>query len=195
MTQIDTTTPPVPLLGYASGIHPPAKAETSDPTMYSREGESLVAFHGSTLPPRCVLCGGDGFRMPIKLTFTWDSSFKVTSISTLQLRQQAYVHAYLCAIHRARWTSARYLGGLGILSSVALMMAGSTLAVISENSAMPSWTPLGIGLTIVGFALLICFLFYFTLRSRTMTCRKIEEGYLYLEGASPHFLLHLGQAG
>jgi len=182
------------MLGYASGIHPPPPGSAADPSLFSREQDSLVAFHGSTLPPRCVLCGNDGAHQPIKLTFTWDSSFTVTRISTLQLRQQAYVHAYLCTIHHSRWRAARRVGSWGIAGSVGLMFAGSGLAVISESSEMPSYTPLGIGITIAGFALLICFLFYFTLRSRTLTCRKIVEGYLYLDGASERFLVHLGSA-
>jgi hypothetical protein len=193
MIDADTTTPPTPMLAYASGIHPPVDAKTADPGLFTRDASALVAFHGSTLPQRCVLCGKDGAHQPIKLTFSWDSSFKVTRISTLQLRQEAYVHAYLCVVHHGRWTSARRAGACGIALGVLLMLAGSALAVISESSDMPSYTPLGIALTLAGFALVICFLFYFTLRSRTLTCRKIEEGYLYLEGASEQFLIQLGQ--
>ena len=192
MTQTDTKS--APMLPYASGIHPAIRAEVKDPTIVVRSGDDLVAFHGSTLPPRCVLCGADGFRKHIKLTFSWDASFTMTKVSTLQLRQQAYVHAYLCAIHRARWASARWLGGLGIALAACVIACGGVIAALSEWSTMPLWTPLAIAITISGFALMIFALFFFTLRSRTLTCRKIQEGYLYLEGASPRFLVHLQDA-
>ena len=191
MTQPDPVTEPT--LGYASGIHPPAEAHEAGGSECVRDGDALVAFHGSTLPPHCVLCGNDAHGEPIKLTFTWDASFKVTQANTLQLRQQATLLAFLCRRHRARWAGARRMGGWGIAASILVMLCGLTMSVISERSDMPTWTPTGIGLTIAGFALLIFSLFFLALRSRTLSCRKIHEGYVYLDGASPEFLALLPQ--
>src|SRR5262249_38804265 len=138
------------VLSYASGLHLPAQGEGEALDCY-RAGELLLAFNGCTLPERCLLCGNAGAGLPVKLSFTWDSSFTVTRISTLQLRQQAYVHAYLCAAHRGRWSRARRNGGIGIAAGVAAMGAGMALGMLSENADVPRWTPLAIGLVIGGF--------------------------------------------
>jgi hypothetical protein len=176
------------LLGYASGLHPPASADETD---CQRAGDSLVASHGSTLPARCILCGAEGRDPPIKLTFTWDSSFTVTRQSSLQLREKAYVQAYLCQDHRSRWSRARRVGGIAAGVCLCIMVAGMGMAVWSENVDVPHWTPLAITTILTGFAGTIASLFFMTLQSRTLTCSRIQEGYLYLEGASPAFLAEL----
>jgi hypothetical protein len=173
-----------PLLGYASGIHYPGQ---SGGEAY-RDGNMLICSNGTTLPPRCVLCGRQGAGAPIRLTLTWDSSFRLTHISTLQLRQTANVYAFLCPQHRKVWSHARTIGGIGVIGGVSVMFAGMTLGIWSESSDIPVYTPLGIALTIAGFAVVIIAMFFFTLRSHTLICRRIQEGYLYLEGAADAFL-------
>ncbi len=175
------------LLGYASGMPRPAEAGGGAGEAY-REGPTLIALHGTTLPARCILCGGAGFAAPIRLTLTWDASFRLTRVSTPQLRQKAAVHAYLCAGHRRVWARARRIGVVGATAGMSLMSIGLALGVWSESSDIPAYTPLGIGLTLAGFAVVTAALFYFTLRSRTLTCRRIQEGYVYLEGAAGAFL-------
>ena len=71
------------------------------------------------------------------------------------------------------------------------MACGIALGIYSESSDIPFYTPHGITLTIVGFAGMILSLFFFTLRTRTLSCNRIQDGYLYLEGAAPAFLQHL----
>jgi hypothetical protein len=154
-----------------------------------RDGHLLLARDGATFPPRCILCGRDSApSRPIPLTFTWDASFTVTRQSTLELRQKAAVRAFLCPHHRARWQAGRLAGIAGIALALALMAAGMTVSVFSESSDIPRYTPVGIGLTLAGFALLILALFLFTLRTRTLTCTRIDAGYVTLDGASPAFL-------
>ena len=68
------------------------------------------------------------------------------------------------------------------------MGVGMALGVWSESSNIPVYTPHGIALTIAGFATVIVSMFFFTLRSRTLACRRIQEGYLYMEGAAEAFL-------
>jgi hypothetical protein len=172
-----------PLLGYASGIHLP-----DDSGDAYRQGPTLICSNGITLPPRCILCGQPGAGAPIRLTLTWDASFHLTHVSTLELRKQASVHAFLCRRHRSIWSHARSIGGIGVILGVSTMFFGMALGIYSESSDIPVYTPLGIGLTIAGFALVIISMFFFTLRSRTLTCRRIQEGYLYLEGAADAFL-------
>ena len=77
------------------------------------------------------------------------------------------------------------------MASLAAIMMGLGLAVWSENLDFPAYTSWGIDLTIAGFAGMIVSLFFFTLRSRTLSCRLIQEGYLYLEGAGVDFLRSL----
>jgi hypothetical protein len=182
----DSVNAAAPLLGYASGIHYPVAADT--PGEAFREGPTLICANGITLPPRCVLCGQPGAGAAIRLTLTWDSTFRITRQSTLELRKKASVHAFLCAKHRQKWARARSIGGIGFVIALSLMFAGSTLAVWSESSDIPLYTPHGLALTIIGFAIAIVALFFFTLRSHTLSCSKIQEGYLYLEGAADPFL-------
>jgi hypothetical protein len=175
-----------PLLAYASGLHPPL-ASDADGEIY-RQGPTLIVANGSTLPPRCILCGEPGAGPPIRLTLTWDSSFRLTFHSTLELRTKASVHAFLCPGHRQTWARARSIGGIGFLAAVSLMFGGIGLSILSESSTIPRYTPLGLAITIAGFALAIVALFFFTLRSQTLTCSRIQEGYLYLQGAADAFL-------
>ena len=178
-----------PLLGYASALHVPAAAGEGE--AYWDGGSTLVVRNGTTLVPRCVLCGEPGSEPAIRLTLTWDSSFHMTRTTTLEMRQQANVQAYLCRRHHRRWSRARRWGGLGAVVALVVMFAGLALAVKSENSDVPAYTSLGIDLMIGAFAAGIVALFYFTLCSRTLSCRRIEEGYLYLEGAGTEFLRSL----
>jgi hypothetical protein len=53
---------------------------------------------------------------------------------------------------------------------------------------VPRWTGAGIEVLMAGFGGMILFLFVFALRTRMMSCRRIEEGYLYLEGAGEGFV-------
>jgi len=182
-----------PLLGYASGLHVPAGA--GDPggggEAYSDAAGTLVVRYGTTLLERCVLCGDPAEGAAIRLTLTWDSTFRMTTRSTLELRKQANVYAFLCRRHRTKWSGARFWGGVGSVSSLAVLTAGLATGVLSESSDIPEYTPLGIALVIAGFTGIIISLFFFTLQSRTLSCRRIEEGYLYLDGAGDEFLRHL----
>lgn len=178
-----------PLLGYATGYHP--AADPAATPIAFRQGIQLIAFNGTTLPSCCVLCGEPGIGPPIRLKLTWDESFKVTAISTLKLRQQALVFAFLCTIHRTRWSNGVRRGAWGIGLSLLVMGIGGALAVFSENSDLPAYTEHGILLMIAGFAGVIVSLFYFTLLTRTLACSRIQEGYLYLEGAAERFLATL----
>jgi hypothetical protein len=178
-----------PLLPYASALDVPTGVEIGE--AYWDGGSTLVVHNGATLVDRCILCGNPGSGTPIRLTLTWDSSFHRTSRSTLELRKQAIVYAFLCPAHRTRWARARRWGGLGAVAGLAVMAGGLSLYFWSENSDIPAYTLYGIALTIAGFGAVIVALFYFTLRSRTLSCRLIQEGYLYLEGAAPEFLRSL----
>jgi hypothetical protein len=175
-----------PLLGYASGIHYPAERETAGEAY--RDGGMLICLNGTTLPPRCVLCGDPGAGAAIRLTLTWDSSFRLTHVSTLELRKKANVYAFLCAPHRRVWSRARLIGGIGASAGLSIMAAGAVLGIWSEGTDNPIYTPLGIEMMIAGFAVVIVSMFFFTLRSRTLSCRRIQEGYLYLEDAADSFL-------
>jgi hypothetical protein len=148
----------------------------------------LICLNGTTLPQRCVICGDPGAGAAIRLTLTWDSSFRLTHVSTLELRKKANVYAFLCAPHRRIWSHARSIGGVGAIAGVSVMAAGAALGAWSEARDNPEYTPLGIELMIAGFVVVIVSLFYFTLRSSTLSCRRIQEGYLYLEGAAEAFL-------
>jgi hypothetical protein len=175
-----------PLLGYASGVHYPVAAGAGGEAY--REGSTVICSNGTILPARCILCGDPGAGAPIRLTLTWDASFRLTHVSTLELRKQACVYAFLCVRHRRIWSRARSIGGVGVIAGVSVMLGGMSLGIWSESSDIPLYTPLGIELTIAGFAAVIVAMFFFTLRSQTLSCRRIQEGYLYLEGAGEAFL-------
>jgi hypothetical protein len=179
---------PPPLLPYASGVHYPVEPGGTAPDGAFREDTTIICLNGTTLPARCILCGAEGAGTPIRLTLTWDSSFRRTYVSTLELRKQATVYAFLCARHRQIWTRARIFGGLGATAGVAIMAAGLALDMWSENLDVPDYTSPAIVITLVGFAVVIVSLFVIALRSRTLTCSRIQEGYLYLEGAAESFL-------
>ncbi len=180
-----------PTLTYAS---PVPLAQLGD---IFRDSATLIARDTTTLPQRCILCGTPpspaASHKPVTLQFTWDESFTVTQRSTLQLRQKASIRAFLCSPHRTKWVSGRILGIVGIMLSLALTATGPVISIISESSDIPRYTPLGIALMLTSFAALILSLFFFTLRTRTLTCSRIEAGYLYLDGAAPSFLDALPQ--
>ncbi|MGN6370297.1 MAG: hypothetical protein ACTHN5_18740 [Phycisphaerae bacterium] len=180
--QPDTRKEP-PLLAYET---PSPLAEVGD---LFREGSVLVARSGIELPVQCVLCGSPGAGKSIPLKFSWDRSFQVVRHpSTLELRRWGMVRAYLCAKHRRLWMLGRVLGIAGVAASAVLILVGIVLAVISDSSDVPRWTGMGISFMLVGFGLMILFMFFFALRTRTMSCVRIEGGYLYLEGADEVFL-------
>ena len=79
----DATPPPdaAPLLPYASGMHYPAEPGSSADGAVFREGPIIICLNGTTLPARCILCGDHGAGTPIRLTVTWDSSFRLTRVS------------------------------------------------------------------------------------------------------------------
>jgi hypothetical protein len=175
---------PHPLLNYA----PPTPAPPEAPLL--REGNLLLAREGTQLPRACILCGEPAIDRPLRLNFTWDSSFHRVhhQKTTLELRKSATVRAYLCASHHRRWLAGRLVGAAGMVVSTLVMVSGIALAAISENADVPRWTTLGVSLLIAGFAAMILFLFVFALRTRTLSCVRIEGGYLYLEGACESFL-------
>jgi hypothetical protein len=154
-----------------------------------REGEVVVVRDGTELPAVCVVCGENGSGHGVKLVFTWDASFQVTrEKSTLALRRVGSVVAHLCGRHRRRWVVGRVVGVGGMILSGMVMGVGIGMAVVSESSDVPRWTGAGIEVLMAGFGGMILFLFVFALRTRMMSCRRIEEGYLYLEGAGEGFV-------
>ena len=184
-----------PLLTYASGPRragsPSSAADLADPGEIYRFGDTLVATDGATLPPRCILCGEGAFGPPLPLSFSWDTSFRVTKASTLQMARKARIFARLCKAHRQRWNRGRIVGVTGAMVGALLTILGVVMAALSEASQVPLYASDGIDLVIAGFAGTILFLFWFALRTRTLSCDRIEDGYLYLAGASSEFLAGL----
>jgi hypothetical protein len=179
-----------PLLPYAS---PTPLAAQGD---LIRDALLLIARDGTTLPPRCILCNKDAapqqMQNPLKLKFSWDPSFKVTHApSTLELRRAGFIHAYLCPVHYRNWRNGRLLGIAGMIACTLLMLAASVLAILSEIADIPLYSPHALVALLIGFALFIIFLFLFTLKTRTLACTRIHEGYLYLAGAHESFLATL----
>ncbi|HUO10174.1 MAG TPA: hypothetical protein VM008_17845 [Phycisphaerae bacterium] len=173
----------LPLLAYAT---PSPLAEVG---WLFREGNQLVVRDGWELPERCILCGADEAEKSALLTFTWDHSFQVSPHrSTLELRKSGKVRAHLCAAHYRAWAMGRAVGIGGMIVSALVMMGGAGLAAVSENSDVPRWTGTGIAWLMAGFGMMILSLFVFVLRTRTMACRRIEGGFLYLSGAGEAFL-------
>jgi hypothetical protein len=132
--------------------------------------------------------------MPVLLRFSWDASFRLTRRSSLQLGLKGSVRAYLCSRHWGQWVVGRVAGFAGVAVGCLLIVAGGAVAAISESSTVPWYTPLGIELMIAGFAVLNVALFYFAIRTRTLSCKRIEGGYLYLDGAAEEFLRDLPPA-
>lgn len=178
-------------LGYAS---PMPLAQAGDVLRGGEEGELLVVRDGATLPERCVLCGRAPRAKPVLLHFSWDASFRLTRRSKLQLGLRGSVWAFLCAVHRGQWVVGRVAGFAGVAVGFLLIVAGGALAAVSEASTVPLYTPVGIELMIAGFAVLNVALFYFAIRTRTLSCKRIEGGYLYLDGAAEEFLRELPRA-
>jgi hypothetical protein len=171
-----------PLIPYA------AFTSRAQPGDVFRNGDVLIVRDGITLRDACILCGKAGAGQPLRLKFSWDSSFQVAKSSTLELRRAGMVRASMCEMHLGRWRSGRIMGAVGMGASAVLMAASAIVAVVSESSTVPLYTPHAIAILLVGFALFIGFMFLFTLRTRTLTCQRIENGYLYLEGVGEEFL-------
>jgi hypothetical protein len=153
-----------------------------------RHQSTLIARDGLLLPERCILCARAAHGSPVLLKFTWDPSFRVIDHSTLHLRQQGSIRARLCSAHLRRWRWGRLLGLSGVTLALAVVLGGMILGIISESSDVPRYTSAAIAMMIAGFAAFILSIFCFTLQSRTLTCFRIDGGYLYLEGAANAFL-------
>jgi hypothetical protein len=153
----------------------------------------LLARHDTTLPARCVLCNGEAAmgQRPVKLTFTWDPSFRVTRESTLHLRQTVVVRAHLCASHLRRWRTGRVVGIVGSCVSGAIIIAAATVAAVSDASAVPTYVPVALGVMLAGFVLLTVSMFLLAFKTRTLTCRKIDRTYVHLADADEGFLAGL----
>ncbi len=161
----------------------------------SRSGNTLLVRDGTNLPRLCVICGVDQTSKSIQLTFSYDDSFHIThKKSTLELRQSGSTRAHLCQKHFRQWFMGRFVGIAGTLLSALGLLIGLVLIAFSENSDVPSNTPLGIGIVLLAFASLILFLFIFSLRTRTLTCTQIQHGILHLNGAGPAFLEAISEA-
>jgi hypothetical protein len=182
---------PGPPLPYASPI---PLAQAGDLFRGGPDDDLLVVRDGVTLPEKCVLCGKLTTKAPILLRFSWDASFRLTRRSHLQLGLKGSVRAHLCPLHRGHWVVGRLAGLAGVAVGFLLTVTGGVIAAISESSTVPWYTPLGIELMIAGFAVLNVALFYFAIRTRTLSCKRIEGGYLYLDGAAEEFLRDLPQA-
>ena len=155
-------------------------------------GEVLVVRHNTVLPPFCILCNGAAEAgQAVRLTFTWDPSFKMTQESTLHLRQTAVIHAHLCSAHLRSWRTGRLAGLAGIGGSALLLVVSGTVAGVSELSAVPRYTPLGIAGMLTALVLLTLSMFLLALKTRTLSCRKIDAMYVHLENAHPEFLAAL----
>lgn len=171
-----------PTLGYANPMPLAPLGELF------RDGPRIAIRNGAALPKRCILCGADAPTPAVALSFTWDPSFRITRVLTLQLRQHGHVDAHLCGGHLARYRRYRHLGGAGMIAAMVIMLGGLAMALVSELSDVPRYTPLGIAALFTGFALFIVLSFLFTLGTRTLACTRIENDYLYLEGACESFL-------
>jgi hypothetical protein len=177
-----------PTLGYANPMPLAPLGELF------RDGPRIVVRNGAALPGRCILCGADAATPPtppVALSFTWDPSFRITRVLTLQLRQHGHIDAHLCGGHLARYRRYRRFGGAGMIAATVIMLGGLALALVSELSDVPRYTPLGIAALFTGFALFIVLSFLFTIGTRTLACTRIENDYLYLEGAAEAFLAPL----
>ncbi|MCL2648963.1 MAG: hypothetical protein FWD61_18515 [Phycisphaerales bacterium] len=158
-----------------------------------QQADTLIVRDNTVLPERCILCASLAPSIPRKnpiiLKFSWDASFQRTqSRSTLELRRAGCIHAYLCPGHLRSYRIGRIAGFLGMFVGALLMIASALLALLTEISVIPRYTPLAMAGLIAGFALVILFLFFFTLRTRTLSCTKIEDSYLHLTGVHPNFL-------
>ncbi len=181
------------LLAYASGGEVVAGRAGPGPGECFRQGAALIAAEGAILPVRCVLCGGEGVGAGMRLTFSWDGSFRFTRISRLQMGRKAAIVVSLCGEHRRRVSRGKWIGTLGVMAGTAAMIVGISIAAISENAPIPIYEMDGIGIILAGFGVVICFLFVYAISTRTLSCDRIEGGYLYLQGASPGFLETLAE--
>jgi len=173
-----------PILSYASPIPLAVHGD-----IFQYDG-TLVVRDNTALPELCILCGQPSPRQkPLTLKFSWDPSFKRTeSPSTLELRRAGSIHAHLCVQHFRSYRIGRLIGWLGMCGGILLMTASLTLATLSEVSVVPRYTLHAMIGLLTGFAIFILFLFAFTLKTRTLTCIKIEQSYLHLAGVHPGFL-------
>lgn len=174
-----------PVLSYAGG-----RQFTGHGDMF-REGELLVVRIGTILPRRCLLCGGEVAEgvMPRKQMFSWDASFQIIKeASRLEMGKSGTVGVYFCTTHRGRLRNGKWAGAIGMIVSGVVMLAGIVIVAVNDLSDVPRHTGAGVWLLMAGFACAIVSLFLFTLRTRTVTCERIEEGYLFLRGAGEGFL-------
>jgi hypothetical protein len=185
MSSIPPSLPPaVPVMPYAS----PAGLTPSG-AVY-RQGQVLIVYKGSTLPPRCVKCNAEPDKPPILRKFTWHhpaayfgllAGLIPFAIIAICIQKKGDVYLSVCKKHRARRAKvmliAWVVAALGFVSVIGGFVAASNNGYDSLIMLIP-----------IGFILLIAAAVFGILAGRYLAPKRIDDHYLYLKGACDEYL-------
>ncbi len=150
-----------------------------------RDGDTIVAHSGATLPYCCVKCGGAAVGPSKMKKFWWHHpglfalafSPVIYAIVALCIRKQGSASFALCAAHRR----SKRNGVLGACTLMGLSLIPFGVAIVDDWSVGAA----------VGLLLLVSGLIWLVIATKTLRPRKIEGQFLYLKGAGETFLMNL----
>lgn len=170
-----------PVLGYASPQQPAAAGLPA-----WREGKLLVALDNARLPDCCVKCGRPGGGRPFRRVYHWHhpalyltilAGLLVYVIVAVCVQKKGAVHVALCDRHLARRRNGMLVGWLVALSAVVFWVLAAQL-----NEAL---------LVAPGILAFVGGLVTVAVSSRILSPKRIDRGYLWLNGAGEEFLATL----
>jgi hypothetical protein len=145
-----------------------------------REGDTIVAEKGATLPARCIVCGTPADGQPIKCVFAWNPRPVRGNIGTLitaATNKHSHVNLFVCAEHKRK--SATLFMTWGLIALV-LLGGGAAFAAMSEDQSTARIIG-AIGL-VAGLLVGVLWLVFFGKR-RTIHFEvvKIDQGRIWLK--------------
>lgn len=152
----------------------------------ARSKKSLVMGRKATLPDRCVKCNGPANANRLRRDLYWHNpalylliliSILVYAIVAIAVRKQARIAVPLCDTHLAKRKKAILITWLIVVAAIVLLFAGIS-------------TEIGPIMALAGL-LFLGGIIYGAIATQTVTARKIDKEYVWLNGVCKEYLAEL----
>jgi hypothetical protein len=181
-------------------INPYASPQTSSevPTRSAtslgvwRRGDLLIVAHKTALPDRCVKCNAPVDQERMRFRLSWYPPIALAGLLlgvlpflliVLVTRKKMTVHVGVCDQHRARRRLGLWVGYLGALAGIGLMIVSATSGTVN------GWLFLG------GITVLAATVIYVIRTTPIIRPKRIDKQLAWLRGACPEYLAALPLEG
>jgi hypothetical protein len=179
--------PPPPPAQFYRGPNP-YEAQATTPAGVWRDDKTMVLAKNAPLPAVCVKCGCAVEQADFKRNFRWHTpalylllliSVPIYLIVALCVQKRATVHLGLCEEHRAKRRKGLTVGWVAFVLGLVMLLFG-----------IGSETPALLLLGLLGF---FAGLIYVLVAAHLLTPKKIDQNFVWLNGAHPDLLARLPQ--